>query len=315
MITYKKSGVDVDKANSLVDWIKKLNPTIGGFSGLFPIGNNKLISASCDGVGTKLKIAQIIKKHDTVGIDLVAMNVNDVLCCGAKPLFFLDYFACGKLDLNIAKQVIRGIKEGCDQAQCVLLGGETAEMPGFYKGDDYDLAGFTVGSVDKKDVIDGSKIKEGDLVIGIPSSGLHSNGFSLVRKVFSEKELKKYGKVLITPTKIYVREVLNVLKKYQSSVLGMCHITGGGFYDNIVRVLPDNCKVVINKNTWDVPEIFKIIQKKGKISDYEIYRTLNMGIGMIMVVKSSKSTGIRKLLKNSTIIGEIVKGQKSVEVL
>ncbi|OGS45494.1 MAG: phosphoribosylformylglycinamidine cyclo-ligase [Elusimicrobia bacterium RIFOXYD2_FULL_34_15] len=314
MLTYKKSGVDVDKANSLVDWIKKLNPSIGGFSGLFPVDKSKFISASCDGVGTKLKVAHIANKHDTVGIDLVAMNVNDVLCCGAKPLFFLDYFACGKLDLNVTKQVIKGIKDGCDQAECVLLGGETAEMPGFYHGKDYDLAGFTVGIVDKKNIIDGSKIRKGDVIIGLPSSGLHSNGFSLVRKALSEKEIKKYSKILLKPTKIYVKEVLNVFKKFPNSVLGICHITGGGFYDNIVRVLPKNAVAVIDKDSWKIPEIFKIIQIKGKMSDKEIYRTLNMGIGMIMVVRESNAAKIQKLLKNSIIIGRIESGKRDVIV-
>ena len=191
-LCYKKSGVDIDKANKLVNWIKKRAPKIGGFSGLFPIDKKKFISAGCDGVGTKLKIAQILNKHDTIGIDLVAMNVNDVICCGAKPLFFLDYFACGKLDLKIARSVISGIKKGCELAGCELLGGETAEMPGFYRKKEYDLAGFAVGIVEKKNIIDGSKIKNGDLLVGLPSSGLHSNAFSLVKKIFSKKEIKKY---------------------------------------------------------------------------------------------------------------------------
>ncbi|HAM38732.1 MAG TPA: phosphoribosylformylglycinamidine cyclo-ligase [Elusimicrobia bacterium] len=314
MLTYKKSGVDVDKANSLVDWIKKLNPTIGGFSGLYPIDNNKFLSASCDGVGTKLKVAHISNKHDTVGIDLVAMNVNDVICSGAKPLFFLDYFACGKLDVNIAKQVIKGIKDGCDQAGCVLLGGETAEMPSFYQGKDYDLAGFTVGIVEKKNIIDGSKIRKGDVILGLPSSGLHSNGFSLVRKAFSEKEIKKYSKVLITPTKIYVKEILNIFQKMPNSILGICHITGGGFYDNIVRILPKNLNAIIDKDSWKIPEIFKIIQLKGRMSDREIFRTLNMGIGMILVVRDSNVSKIQKLLKDSIIIGRIENGKSEVIV-
>jgi len=314
MLTYKKSGVDVDKANSLVDWIKKLNPTIGGFSGLYPIDNNKFLSASCDGVGTKLKVAHISNKHDTVGIDLVAMNVNDVICSGAKPLFFLDYFACGKLDVNIAKQVIKGIKDGCDQAGCVLLGGETAEMPSFYQGKDYDLAGFTVGIVEKKNIIDGSKIRKGDVILGLHSSGLHSNGFSLVRKAFSEKEIKKYSKVLITPTKIYVKEILNIFQKMPNSILGICHITGGGFYDNIVRILPKNLNAIIDKDSWKIPEIFKIIQLKGRMSDREIFRTLNMGIGMILVVRDSNVSKIQKLLKDSIIIGRIENGKSEVIV-
>lgn len=315
MLTYKKSGVDIDKANKLVDWIKRLVPGIGGFSGLFPVGKNLFISASCDGVGTKLKIAQILGKHNTVGIDLVAMNVNDLVCCGAKPLFFLDYYSCGKLDSKIAMQVITGIKNGCDTAGCVLLGGETAEMPGFYKKGEYDLAGFAVGIVEKKNIIDGSKIAAGNLILGIPSSGLHSNGFSLVRKIFSEREIKKYGNELLMPTRIYVREILFVIRHSSFSIRGICHITGGGFYDNIVRILPANCRAVIHRNKFSVPEIFKIIQKKGNISDKEMHRTLNMGIGMVVIVQKSKSAEVQKILKGSVIIGEIVRGKNGVEIL
>ncbi|MBI5573441.1 MAG: phosphoribosylformylglycinamidine cyclo-ligase [Elusimicrobia bacterium] len=313
-MTYKKSGVDVDKANELVNWIKKISPKIGGFSGLFPIDKKRFISASCDGVGTKLKIAQILNKHDTIGIDLVAMNVNDIICCGAKPLFFLDYFACGKLDIKIAKDVIKGIKVGCEQAGCELLGGETAEMPGFYKPGEYDLAGFAVGIADKKNIIDGSKIKNGDLLVGLPSSGLHSNGFSLVRKVFSEKEIKKFGTELLKPTRIYVKDFYSLLSTPYSLLTGVCHITGGGFYDNIVRVLPENGKAIIHKDSWLVPEIFRTIQQKGKISETEMYRTFNMGIGMILIVRSPKSK-VQKILKDAVIIGEIVKGKKGVEIV
>jgi len=215
---------------------------------------------------------------------------------------------------NIAKQVIKGIKDGCDQAGCVLLGGETAEMPSFYQGKDYDLAGFTVGIVEKKNIIDGSKIRKGDVILGLPSSGLHSNGFSLVRKAFSEKEIKKYSKVLITPTKIYVKEILNIFQKMPNSILGICHITGGGFYDNIVRILPKNLNAIIDKDSWKIPEIFKIIQLKGRMSDREIFRTLNMGIGMILVVRDSNVSKIQKLLKDSIIIGRIENGKSEVIV-
>ena len=314
-LCYKKSGVDIDKANKLVNWIKKRAPKIGGFSGLFPIDKKKFISAGCDGVGTKLKIAQILNKHDTIGIDLVAMNVNDVICCGAKPLFFLDYFACGKLDLKIARSVISGIKKGCELAGCELLGGETAEMPGFYRKKEYDLAGFAVGIVEKKNVIDGSKIKNGDLLVGLPSSGLHSNGFSLVRKIYSKKEIKKYGDILLRPTKIYVRKVLSTIHDSRFTIHGICHITGGGFYDNIERMLPKNCKAVIHKNSWSLPDIFKIIQDKGKISDTEMYRTFNMGIGMVLIVQRERGTEGQRLLKDSIVIGEIVKGKKGVELI
>ncbi|MBN1384490.1 MAG: phosphoribosylformylglycinamidine cyclo-ligase [Elusimicrobia bacterium] len=314
-MTYKKSGVDIDKANKLVNWIKKLSPKIGGFSGFFPIGGDQFISASCDGVGTKLKIAQILGKHSTVGIDLVAMNVNDLVCSGAKPLFFLDYYSCGKLDSKIARQVITGIKNGCDDSGCVLLGGETAEMPGFYKKGEYDLAGFAVGIVEKKNIIDGSRISDGNLIFGLPSSGLHSNGFSLVRKIFSNREIKKYGSILLQPTKIYVKEVLSAICHLPSAICGICHITGGGFYDNIIRILPENRHAVIYKDGIPVPRIFGIIQSKAKISDREMYKTFNMGIGMVLIVRKSKSAEVQKILKKSVVIGEIVNGQKGVEII
>ena len=318
-ITYKKSGVDIDTANKFVENIKKFAPKIGGFSGLFPIDlkkyKNPQIVAATDGVGTKLKIANIIKKHDTVGIDLVAMNVNDIICCGAEPVLFLDYFATGKLKLSIAENVIKGIAEGCRQANCILLGGETAEMPGFYSNDEYDLAGFAVGIVDKNKVIDGSRIKSGDVMIGLPSSGLHSNGFSLVRKALSPADQKRFAKVLLTPTKIYVREVLSIIKKYPSAIKGMAHITGGGFYDNIVRVFPDNTLGVIYKDRWQVPPIFKYIQQKGKITDKEIYRVLNMSIGMVLITTPADAKNVQKIIKNAVIIGEIFNGKKEIRVI
>lgn len=315
MVTYKQAGVDIDKANKFVDHIKKIAPNIGGFSGLFPIDNERLLSGSCDGVGTKLRVAHILKKHDTIGIDLVAMNVNDVICSGAKPLFFLDYFACSKLELKIAQDIIKGIKNGCDQAGCLLLGGETAEMPGFYQGDDYDLAGFVVGMVNKKDVIDGQRIKPGDIVIGLPSSGPHSNGYSLIRKVLNEGEIKKWGKQLLAPTKIYVREVLDAVHKFPGKIHGIAHITGGGFYDNIIRILPDQCRVVINKNSWNVPKIFKVIQEKGNIPEHEMYRTLNMGVGMVLIVDQRVCVKIQRTFNKATMIGEVVKAKKEVVVV
>ncbi len=309
MTTYKQAGVNIDIGNLFVKKIKEIAPVIGGFSGLYPLDKKHYLSASSDGVGTKLKLAFLLNKHDTVGIDLVAMNVNDVITCGAKPLFFLDYFACSKLDLRVAEQIIKGINEGCRQASCILLGGETAEMPGFYHQGEYDLAGFTVGLVDKNKVIDGRKIKPGDLIIGLPSSGPHSNGFSLIRKVFSEKELIKYGKELLTPTKIYVKEVLSAISHQPSAISGIVHITGGGFYDNIPRVLPKNCQAVIDKKSWQVPEIFRIVQDKGKIPEKEMFRVFNMGIGMVVVVDKFKSSKVQKLLKKSVVIGEIVSGK------
>ncbi len=328
MTTYKQAGVDIAKSNLFVQRIKKLAPVIGGFSGLYPLDKNHYLSASTDGVGTKLKLAFLLNKHDTVGIDLVAMNVNDIICCGAKPLFFLDYFACSKLDLKVAEQIIKGINEGCRQAGCILLGGETAEMPGFYQEGEYDLAGFTVGLVEKNKVIDGSKIKPGDLIIGLPSSGLHSNGFSLVRKVFSEKELIKFGKEFLTPTRIYVKEILSLITHYPSpitAIRGISHITGGGFYDNIPRILPKNCQARIYKNSWQVPKIFNRIQKKGKIPEKEMFHTFNMGIGMVIIVhkftsfhhsgSASGMTKVQTLLKNSIIIGEITTGKQEVKLI
>src|SRR3989339_735017 len=225
MITYKKPGVAIDAGNELVRRIKKKLPKIGGFGGLFPLPDTKYnLVSSTDGVGTKLKLAFLLNKHDTVGIDLVAMNVNDIICCGAKPLFFLDYFACGKLDVGLAEKVISGIKKGCDISGCALIGGETAEMPGFYPPGEYDLAGFSVGSLEKGKEITGRSIKPGDVVIGIPSSGPHSNGYSLIRKVFTDKELKKYGAQLLAPTRIYVKEILALLKtKSAKNVTGIAH--------------------------------------------------------------------------------------------
>lgn len=318
-ITYEQAGVHIDAGNELVRRIKKMAPAIGGFSGLFPLKGTKYnLVSSTDGVGTKLKLAFLLNKHDTVGIDLVAMNVNDLVCCGAKPLFFLDYFACGKLNVDVAQTVVKGIVDGCKQAGCALLGGETAEMPGFYPEGEYDLAGFAVGVVEKGKEITGRKIKPGDVLIGIPSSGPHSNGYSLIRKVFSETELKEYGKQLLEPTKIYVKDILSLLstvnRQPSTAVSAIAHITGGGFYDNVERLLPENCRVIVRKDSWDVPEIFRIIQKKGDIAEKEIYRTLNMGIGMVIISREKQVEKITKLLKGSKIIGKIIKGKKEVIV-
>lgn len=319
-ITYEEAGVNIDAGNELVKRIKKMAPAIGGFSGLFPLAGTKFhLVSSTDGVGTKLKLAFLLNKHDTVGIDLVAMNVNDLICCGAKPLFFLDYFACGKLDVGLAESVIKGIMAGCKQASSSLLGGETAEMPGFYKPGEYDLAGFAVGVVEKGKEITGKKIKQGDVLIGLPSSGPHSNGYSLIRKVFSESELKKYGKELLEPTRIYVKEITALLssvrKKDINSISAIAHITGGGFYDNIERLLPEKCHVIIKKSSWKVPEIFNIIQKKGDVSEKEMYRTLNMGIGMVLIVRPEYAEKVKKALKGSVILGVIEKGTRGVEII
>lgn len=318
MITYKKAGVDIDAGNELVKRIKKNLPKIGGFGGLFPLDGTKYnLVSSTDGVGTKLKIAFMLKKHDTVGIDLVAMNVNDIICCGAKPLFFLDYFACGKLDVKAAEKVIAGIRKGCDIAGCALIGGETAEMPGFYPPGEYDLAGFAVGALEKGKEITGRKIRPGDAVIGLPSSGPHSNGYSLIRKVLSASEIRKHGKQLIAPTRIYVKEVLALLNdsKLRQAVHGIAHITGGSFYDKIERILPENCRVIIDKNSWKVPEIFRLVQKKGKIKEKEIYRTLNMGIGLALIVSDKESERIRRKFKGAKIIGFVARHKKGVDVV
>ena len=318
-VTYKKAGVNIDAGNELVKRLKKNLPKVGGFGGAFPIENTKYnLVSSTDGVGTKLKIAFLVNKHDTVGIDLVAMNVNDIICVGAKPLFFLDYFACGKLNVALTEKVIKGIMNGCKQANSQLIGGETAEMPSFYKGEEYDLAGFAVGIIEKGKEITGKDIKEGDVIIGLPSSGPHSNGYSLIRKVFSEKELKKYSKQLLAPTKIYVKEVLAALKKFnngkKNKIVGIAHITGGSFYDKIGRILPENAHVV-DKKAWKVPEIFKIIQKKGNVPEQDIYRTLNMGIGMAIFVRPEYAKEIDKFFKGSKIIGCVKKGKKGVELI
>ncbi|MDD5729750.1 MAG: phosphoribosylformylglycinamidine cyclo-ligase [Candidatus Omnitrophica bacterium] len=296
---------------------------IGGFGSFFSLPKEKyrepVLVSSSDGVGTKLKIACLAAKHDTVGIDAVAMNVNDILCTGAEPLFFLDYVAFSKLDETTLFEIIKGINNGCIESGCSLIGGETAQMPGMYEDGDYDIAGFCVGAVEKKNIIDGSKIEAGDVVIGLESNGLHSNGFSLVRKVFSEKELKRMSKELLKPTRIYVKPVLSLLRDTRNAVKGIAHITGGSFYDKIARILPDNLDIRINKDSWDVPGIFRLIQSKGNVQDKEIYHTLNMGIGMVLMAKPVLAKEIisrlsRKGLK-AWVIGEVIKGSKKVEII
>jgi phosphoribosylformylglycinamidine cyclo-ligase len=312
MLTYKKSGVDIDKANEFVSWIKTKIPSIGFFSGFYKINKTQTLVGTTDGVGTKLKIAQLVNKHNTIGIDLVAMNVNDIIVCGAKPIFFLDYIAIGKLNLSVMKEIMTGIIEGCKIAGCNLMGGETAEMPGMYKKDEYDLAGFACGIVEEKNIIKGDNVKEEDVLIGLKSSGLHSNGYSLVRKVFSKQEQKSYAETLLIPTKIYVKPILQLLKKFKPNkdVKAIINITGGGFYDNIVRVLPKNYHAIVYKKSWLVPEIFKIIQQKGKIADEEMYRTFNMGIGMVIIVDKTKVEQILKFFKkDGVVIGKITKNK------
>jgi phosphoribosylformylglycinamidine cyclo-ligase len=274
-------------------------------------------------VGTKLKLAFLMGKHDTVGIDLVGMNVNDVLCAGAKPLFFLDYIATGKIEKKVLVDVVKGISQGCRQADCALVGGETAEMPNFYKKGEYDLAGFCVGVVDKLKVINGSKIKAGDCLIGIESNGLHSNGFSLVRKVFAEKELIKYADELLKPTRIYVKPVLNLLRLAISdkrlAIKGIAHITGGAFYDKIPRIIPKNLGIRVDKNSWPVPDIFRLIQEKGNVPESDMYRTLNMGIGMVLAIDKGRADKVMFRLKSSGlrswVIGEVIKGKERVNII
>lgn len=312
---YSEAGVDIDKGNAFVEEIKDIVASthqrgvlggIGGFSSHIAIDTNKyskpVIVNSTDGVGTKLVVAHMCNKHDTIGIDLVAMCVNDLIVGGATPLCFLDYFAVGKLDLTIAKEVVEGIAEGCRQALCSLVGGETAEMPGLYQGEDYDLAGFVTGIVDRDAIIDGSDIRAGDKIIGLSSSGLHSNGYSLVRKIcFADNDLKidqhieelgcTLGQALLEPTKIYVQSVLNVLKNYP--INGMIHNTGGGFIDNIPRILPKGYKAVLDATSWPVPPIFPFLQKLGAIPLNEMYHTFNMGIGLLVIVDEAKANDIQ----------------------
>jgi phosphoribosylformylglycinamidine cyclo-ligase len=335
-ITYKRSGVDIQAAGVFKSKIKTLvrrsfRPEvlkdIGGFGSFFRLNKNKykdpILVSSADGVGTKLKIANLAHKHETVGIDAVGMNVNDILCTGAEPLFFLDYIAYSKVKEDVLVDVVKGINNGCIESGCSLIGGETAQMPGMYKEGEYDLAGFCVGLVERNNIIDGSKIKPGDAVIGLESNGLHSNGYSLVRKVLSQNEQKRMSKELLRPTRIYVKPVLNLLKtqgsRLQAKINGIAHITGGAFYDKIARILPDNVNVRIIKDSWAVPQIFRLLQNKGNVEDREMYHTLNMGIGMVLIVDSSSAKEIIRELAaeklKSWIIGEVVKGSKKVEIV
>ena len=329
-VSYKDSGVDIKKTNAFVGAIGTLSKKTltsaalkgkGGFGSLFALEKGKyknpVLVSSTDGVGTKLLIAKLVGKHNTIGIDLVAMNTNDVLCMGAKPLFFLDYIACGKVQLKILKDVIKGIVEGCRQAGCSLIGGETAEMPGLYKADDYDLAGFAVGIVDKNKIINGSAIKAGDQLIGLASSGIHSNGYSLVRKVLSIPEQKKFAKELLAPTKIYVKPVLKAIGKFP--VKGIAHITGGAFYEKLTKIIPAGRCCAVRRGSWPVPKIFQHIQKKGRISTKEMFTTFNMGIGMILVVTPKDALPVLKFLtkegQKSWLIGAIVNDRQRKVIL
>jgi phosphoribosylformylglycinamidine cyclo-ligase len=327
-LSYKKAGVDIDKTDRFISRIKPLIRRtaraevlggIGGFSGLFGprLGGmkNPVLVSSTDGVGTKLLIAEARRKYNTVGIDLVAMSVDDVVVTGAEPLFFLDYIAVGKVHPAILLEIIRGIVKGCREAGCALMGGETAELPGLYAPGKFDLAGFCVGIVDKAKIIDGRHCRFGDAVIGLGSSGLHSNGYSLARRVFSDKEIKgPLGRELLRPTRIYARAVLEVTRRVR--VKAMAHITGGGFYDNIPRVIPERLDVHIRPGSWPVPRIFREIQERGGVREHEMFRTFNMGIGMVVVVAAKEAaralTLFKKLGQKAYLIGELVRGKGDV---
>jgi phosphoribosylformylglycinamidine cyclo-ligase len=329
-LTYKDSGVDITKGNQLIEKIKPIAKStlrpgvlggLGGFGAMFEIPlekyKNPVLISGTDGVGTKLKVAEMLNKHDTIGIDLVAMCVNDLIVQGAEPLFFLDYYATGSLNPEIATSVIEGIGEGCRQSGCSLIGGETAEMPGMYNGEEYDLAGFCVGIVDKNQVIDGSKVNEGDHIVALGSSGPHSNGYSLIRKVL-EKSTPSAEQLnsLIEPTRIYVKSVLSLANTLP--VHAISHITGGGLLENIPRVLPDHLSAKLNSNSWSQPEIFKWLQKEGNIDSHEMYRVLNCGVGMVVIIsKESSSQAIEHLSacgENAWLIGEVVhsKGEQVI---
>lgn len=330
-LSYKNAGVNIEEADDFIKIIKPMVKTtarpevlggIGGFSGLFAPRlkglKDPVLVSSTDGVGTKLMIADLQKKYDTVGIDLVAMSVDDVVVTGAEPLFFLDYIACGRLDKRMLAEVIKGIVRGCREARCALVGGETAELPGLYTKEQWDLAGFCVGIVDRGKIIDGRTCRRGDKVIGLASSGLHSNGYSLARKAFTEKELRsEIGRELLKPTRIYTRPILDVLKSVK--IKAMAHITGGGFTDNIPRVIPPGLTVVIEEGRWPIPPIFRLIQERCGVDEHEIFRTLNMGIGMVLVVgpKDVEKTIalFAKMRQKAYIIGDLVPGPHGVSIL
>lgn len=340
---YKSAGVNVEAGYESVRLIKDdvkrtaipgVLGGIGGFGGLFEIPEgykNPVLVSGTDGVGTKLKIAFLLDKHDTIGQDCVAMCVNDVACSGAKPIFFLDYLAVGKNVPEKIAEIVKGVADGCVLAGCALVGGETAEMPGFYPEDEYDLAGFSVGVVEKDMITDGNKTKAGDKLIGIASSGIHSNGYSLVRKLFdlngdnAKENLSEYsdrlgktvGEALLTPTRIYVKPLLKLIDEVGINTVS--HITGGGFVENVPRMLPDGLKAVIHKGTWDVLPIFDILREKGDIPETDMYNTFNMGIGMIVAVDADKADAAVKCLEEAgekaSVIGELVEGEKGVEII
>lgn len=326
-ISYRDAGVDIEAGDALVEQIKPfakrtMRPEvmggIGGFGSLFEMPKkfkNPVLVSGTDGVGTKLKLAFQLDKHDTVGIDLVAMSVNDILVQGAEPLFFLDYFACGKLEVGTAAEVIKGIAQGCEQAGCALVGGETAEMPGMYPAGEYDLAGFVVGAVDKEAIIDGSTIAAGDVLLGLASSGAHSNGYSLIRKLIEKSGIdmqsdfhgKPFRDVVMAPTRIYVKPLLKLIAAFK--VKGMAHITGGGITENVPRVLPAGLTAEVKKGSWDMPPLFNWLQAQGNVTDDEMHRTFNCGIGMVVIVAEQDAVAARQLLEAEgeqvSVIGRI----------
>lgn len=339
MAMYKDAGVDVEAGYEAVRLMKKdvkrtfrpeVLTDIGGFGGLFALDKSKyeepVLVSGTDGVGTKLKIAFLMDRHDTVGIDCVAMCVNDIICGGAEPLFFLDYIALGKNRPEKVAEIVKGVAEGCVMSGCSLIGGETAEMPGFYPEDEYDIAGFAVGIVDRKKIIDGKSIKEGDMLIGLASSGLHSNGYSLVRKLLnpSIEKLNEYiedfgktlGEELLTPTRLYVKTILDLKERFE--IKGISNITGGGFIENIPRMIPDGLRVKINKGTWPVLPVFSLLQEIGEISERDIYNTFNMGIGMVLAADAEKAGEVVDYLNSKSekayIIGEVIKGEAGVDI-
>jgi phosphoribosylformylglycinamidine cyclo-ligase len=339
--SYKDAGVDIEKGDAFVQAIKPMVEStfrpevltkIGGFAGCVSLNLERykkpILVSSTDGVGTKLKIAFLMDRHDTVGIDLVAMCVNDVVVSGAKPLFLLDYFATSTLDTEKTTKVVSGIVKGCIEAECSLIGGETAEMPGFYKEGEYDLAGFAVGIVENSQLIDGSSVTVGDKLIGIASSGLHSNGYSLVRKLFLdqhkmelEKRVEEIGEILgeelLRPTRIYVKTVLNLTRDFH--IGGIAHITGGGITGNLPRIIPKGCKAIVHRGTWDIPPIFSFLKEKGKISEEEMLRTFNNGVGMILIVRPKEVEDIldrlHSLGEKAFIIGEVGKTEREQETI
>lgn len=324
-LTYQDSGVDITKGNELIERIKPIAKStaregvlagLGGFGAMFELPINKyknpVLISGTDGVGTKLKVAEMLNKHNTIGIDLVAMCVNDLIVQGAEPLFFLDYYATGKLNTEVAVSVISGIGEGCKQSGCALIGGETAEMPGMYQGEEYDLAGFCVGIADKDKVIDGSKVTSGDRIIALGSSGPHSNGYSLIRKVLEQSSpTEEQLSALIEPTKIYVKSVLSLIEKFP--IHAISHITGGGLLENIPRVLPKNLAAKLDSNSWQLPNIFNWLQEQGNIDIMEMYRVFNCGVGMVIVLPKSESNQainhLKELGENAWLIGEITQAE------